>query len=149
MTQPVEIASLVLKQVGTLLAKLTPDQLDGLLQSRGQLVYHEGDVIVPVRATRSSQGGTAGSRTKPPNAGVDIDAVVAAIRACATGAEVQAYLDSHNRELTVPTLRAVAKALGPTVVSSGNKPDLKRNIIAGTAGFRERSDAMSAGAWRT
>jgi hypothetical protein len=143
MTQPVEIASLVLKQVSTLLAQLTPEQLDALTAGRGQLVYHEGDVVVTAPTTAKT------TRTKTLKPGVDIDAIVATIRACSTGAEVQAYLDTNERKLTADVLRAVAKALGPTVVvSAKNKTELKRNIVAGTAGFRERSDAMSAGAWR-
>jgi hypothetical protein len=143
MTQPVDIALLIVQQAGLVIAKLTPEQLDGLLQGRGQLAYHEGDVVVTApRATKASG-------TKTPRPGVDIDAIVTAIRACATGAEVEDYLETNDRKLTVPTLKAVAKALGPTVVSTASrKADLKRNIVAGTAGFRERSDAMSAGAWR-
>jgi len=57
------------------------------------------------------------------------------------------YLSAHDGRLTVPVLKQVARRLGPTVATGRSKAELKRNIIEGTAGFRERSMAMSRGAW--
>jgi hypothetical protein len=45
-------------------------------------------------------------------------------------------------------LKQIARALGPTVLATGrNKAEVRRDIVAGTAGFRSRSAAMSGGAW--
>lgn len=77
-----------------------------------------------------------------------MDATVAAIKALGSRAEVADYLRAHDARLTVPVLKQVARRLGPTVASTGrSKAELKRNIVEGTAGFRERSHAMSRGAW--
>ena len=66
----------------------------------------------------------------------------------ATPAEVADYLQSRSVEFTVPVLKEIARALGPTVNSTGRtKAQLRRDIVEGTAGFRVRSAAMSGGAW--
>jgi hypothetical protein len=45
-------------------------------------------------------------------------------------------------------LKQIARGLGPTVSTTGRtKAQLRRDIVEGTAGFRERSAAMSGGAW--
>ena len=48
----------------------------------------------------------------------------------------------------MPVLKQIARELGPTVLATGrSKADVRRDIVAGTAGFRCRSAAMSGGAW--
>ena len=140
MTQPAEVAVLVLQQVSTVLGKLSAEQLAELAEGRAQLVFRAGDTVVaPTGRTRKAAG--AGT-------GVDLDAAVAAIRAMTGRDHVEAYLREHDRALTVPVLKELAQRLGPTVAGTGkNKAQIKRNIVEGTAGFRERSAAMSGGAW--
>ena len=54
----------------------------------------------------------------------------------------------HRERFTVPMLREIARALGPTVPTTGrSKDEVIRDIVEGTAGFRIRSAAMSGGAW--
>jgi hypothetical protein len=86
----------------------------------------------------------------PARRAFDVDAAVCAINALSSREEVDGWLTARDRELTVPVLREVARRLGPTVSASAtSKAGLKRNIVEGTAGFRERSAAMSGGgAWR-
>jgi hypothetical protein len=86
----------------------------------------------------------------PARPAFDVDAAVCAINALSSREEVARWLAARDRELTVPVLREVARRLGPTVSAAAtSKAGLKRNIVEGTAGFRERSRAMSGGgAWR-
>ncbi len=78
--------------------------------------------------------------------GVDIAAAVARVNELATPQAVEGYL--RDARFTVPVLRQLARALGPTVLATGRtKADVRRDIVAGTAGFRTRSAAMSGGAW--
>lgn len=96
-------------------------------------------------ARRSPARPSARAATAP---GPEVTAAVEAIRRLATPAEVEGYLREHDRRLTTPLLKEIARALGPTVSSSArSKADLQRDIVAGTAGFRARSAAMSGGAW--
>jgi hypothetical protein len=77
---------------------------------------------------------------------VDVTADVAAIHRCATPEEVRAHL--AERRFTVPVLRQLARALGPTVPASGrSRAELVHAIVEGTVGFRARSHALSGGAW--
>ena len=137
-----DLSTLVFKQVIAVLGKLTDEQLAELGAGRAQQVFRCGDTDVPARPTRSR---AAGAAAKPP---LDVAGAVAAITGSAGREEVEAYLAANDKQLTAPVLREIAKRLGPTVISSGRtKADLKRNIVEGTAGFRERSAAMSGGAW--
>jgi hypothetical protein len=78
--------------------------------------------------------------------GVDIAAAVMRVNELATPQAVEEYL--RDPRFTVPVLRQLARALGPTVLATGRtKSDVRRDIVAGTAGFRTRSAAMSGGAW--
>jgi hypothetical protein len=77
---------------------------------------------------------------------VNIPATVARINELPTPSAVEAYL--QDPRFTVAVLKQVARALGPTVLCTGrNKTEVRRDIVAGTAGFRSRSAAMSGGAW--
>jgi hypothetical protein len=74
--------------------------------------------------------------------------VVERINACTTSVEVATYLAGLDARFTVPVLREIARAIGPTVNATGRtKGQLQRDIVEGTAGFRERTAAMSGGAW--
>ena len=132
-----ELAALALRQVGELLGRLDDDQLVALAEGRGQLVFRPA-APVPARPSRPRP-----AATEPG----DLDAPVSAIRALGSRAEVADYLRAHDGRLTVPVLKQVARRLGPTVATGRSKAELRRNIIEGTAGFRERSMAMSRGAW--
>ena len=144
MTSLADPSILVFKQVVAVLGKLSAEQLGELAAGRAQLIFQSGDTVVTARATRPRS--TAAPTPKAP---LDLEGVVAAIKGLAGAAEVEAYLAKNDKALTAPALREIAKRLGPTVISSGRtKADLKRNIVEGTAGFRERSAAMSGGAWR-
>jgi hypothetical protein len=132
-----DLSTLVFKQVVAVLGKLTDAQLAELGAGRAQLVFRSDSAVVAARPARAA--------AKPK---LDVAAAVAAIRALDGASEVDAYLAAHDKALTVPALREIAKQLGPTVAAGGrSKAEIKRNIVQGTAGFRERSAAMSGGAW--
>lgn len=116
------------------LGELTEQQLRDVAEGRGRLVF------TPCARPR---------RTRSP-APVDVaDGLadeVTAIRAMTSTAQVAAHL--ADRRFTVPVLRALARALGPTVPASGrNRGELVHGIVEGTVGFRARSAALSGGAW--
>jgi hypothetical protein len=146
--EPVDIASLptsplpspplaiALQKAVALLESLSREQLEDIASGNGKLVYRPG----PARPMRREVV------HRPSN--VDIAGAVADINRLATPREVADYLQSRSVEFTVPVLKEIARALGPTVNSTGRtKAQLCRDIVEGTAGFRVRSAAMSGGAW--
>ena len=148
--EPVDIASLptsplpspplaiALQKAVALLESLSREQLEDIASGNGKLVYQPGSAR-PMRREVVH---------RPSNANVDIAGAVADINLLATPAEVADYLQSRSVEFTVPVLKEIARALGPTVNSTGRtKAQLCRDIVEGTAGFRVRSAAMSGGAW--
>ncbi len=150
-----QLAAVALRHVGELLGRLDPEQLAALGAGRGRLVFEPVASAVPAPATLAAapplpEPTPRASRPEPRVATEcgEVDATVSAIKALGSRAEVADYLRAHDARLTVPVLKQVARRLGPTVASTGrSKAELKRNIVEGTAGFRERSLAMSRGAW--
>ena len=135
MTNPAPLAA-ALQHAAALLETLTPEQLEDIASGNGRLVYRPG---APRRLNREV--------VHRPS-GVDVAVVVTEINRLATPIEVGDYLQSHGAAFTVPVLKEIARALGPTVNSTGRtKAQLRRDIVEGTAGFRVRSAAMSGGAW--
>ncbi|MDN5858168.1 MAG: hypothetical protein L0H84_06045 [Pseudonocardia sp.] len=126
-----------------LIESLGPQEIEDLAAGRAQLVYRSGDGRTGPRAHHTT-------RREPDRAalGIDIAGVVNQISACTTAAEVAEYLAGLDARFTVPVLREIARAIGPTVAATGRtKAQLRRDIVEGTAGFRERTAAMSGGAW--
>lgn len=124
------------------LGKLTDGQQAELGAGRAQLVFSSGSTVVAARASRSR---AAAAAAKPK---LDVDGAVTAIRRLPGAGEVEAYPDANDKQLTAAALKEIAKRLGPTVTAGGkNKAEIKRNIVRGTPGFRQRSAAMSGGAW--
>ena len=154
-----QLAALALRQIGELLGRLSPERLEALADGRGRLVFEPAvPAAVPAPAAGSAEVAASAARRHPaaaaaPRARIvateprEVDDTVSAIKELASRAEVAAYLRAHDDRLTVPVLKQVARRLGPTVATGRSKAELKRNIIEGTAGFRERSMAMSRGAW--
>ena len=125
-------ASLAAEAVERALGELSPEQLRALEEGRGRLVF--APHAVP------------GRRRRPAAPPVDVSDDVAAIRAMTTRAGVSDHL--ADRRFTVPVLRELARALGPTVSTAGrNRAELVHGIVEGTVGFRTRSAALSGGAW--
>jgi hypothetical protein len=128
--------AIALQKAVALLESLSREQLEDIASGNGKLVYQPG----PARPMRREV-------VHRPS-GVDIAGAVAEINRLTTPAEVADYLQSRSIEFTVPVLKEIARALGPTVNSTGRtKTQLRRDIVEGTAGFRVRSAAMSGGAW--
>jgi hypothetical protein len=128
--------AIALQKAVALLESLSREQLDDIASGDGKLVYQPG----PSRSMRREVA------HRPPS-NVDIAGAAAEINRLSTPGEVADYLQSRS-EFTVPVLKEIARALGPTVNSTGRtKAQLRRDIIEGTAGFRVRSAAMSGGAW--
>jgi hypothetical protein len=155
-TEPIDIASLpssplpspplaiALQKAVALLESLSREQLEDIASGEGKLVYEPS----PARQMRRREVVHRPSKVDIAAAGVDIAAAAADINRLATPGEVADYLQSRSVEFTVPVLKEIARALGPTVNSTGRtKAQLRRDIIEGTAGFRVRSAAMSGGAW--
>lgn len=161
-----ELQQAVLVHLAATLNTLSTDQLRALAEGRGRLVFSSGvtgaDVPGPdvarsgtvrpdvtstgaMRAIAHRPAARPASRPQPvPVPGLEED--VAAIRALTTPDDVRGYLAS--RRFTVPVLRQLARALGPTVPASGrNRAELVHGIVEGTVGFRARSRALSGGAW--
>jgi hypothetical protein len=127
--------AIALQKAVALLESLSREQLADIASGDGKLVYQPS----PARPMRREVV------QRPTN--VDIEAAAADINRFTAPGEVADYLQSRS-EFTVPVLKEIARALGPTVNSTGRTKDqLRRDIVEGTAGFRVRSAAMSGGAW--
>jgi hypothetical protein len=119
------------------LATLSPEDLAAVAGGRARLEVRPVAPRPPRRAPATPV---------PDDHGVDVAAAVGRINALPTPADVEDYL--KDRRFTVSVLKQIARALGPTVLATGrNKAEVRRDIVAGTAGFRSRSAAMSGGAW--
>jgi hypothetical protein len=120
------------------LATLSPEDLAAVAAGRARLEVRPVAPRPPRRAPATP--------VPAHDHGVDVAAAVKRINALPTPAAVEDYL--KDRRFTVPVLKQIARELGPTVPATGrSKADVRRDIVAGTAGFRCRSAAMSGGAW--
>ncbi|MCO1660973.1 hypothetical protein [Pseudonocardia humida] len=148
--EPAEVCALAasaLREAARLVAELTPEQLVELAAGRARFAYETtagppggaGPVTVPTQLRPARRAPAA------PSSDV-VGTAVLAIRELHTPGEVAEHLGRHR--YPVPTLKQIARALGPTVSTAArNRADLERNIVEGTAGYRTRSAAMSGGAW--
>jgi len=136
------------------LATLSTDDLVAVATGRARLeLCHVGPVQPdPAQLRLDGEPTPARSRRSPATPvparahGVDVDAVVARINELPTPSAVEEYLQEPR--FTAPMLKQIARALGPTVLATGRtKAEIRRDIVAGTVGFRSRSAAMSGGAW--
>ena len=119
------------------LATLSPADLAAVAAGRARLEVRHVAPRPPRRAPATPV---------PDDHDVDVPAAVERINALPTPAAVEDYL--KDRRFTVSVLKQIARALGPTVLATGrSKAEVRRDIVAGTVGFRSRSAAMSDGAW--
>jgi hypothetical protein len=139
---PDALTDLALRRV---LATLSTDDLVAVATGRARL---------ELRHIGPTQPDPAHARAPPRPAtpvpardhGVDVASAVARINELPTPSAVEDYLQDPC--FTAPLLKDVARALGPTVLATGRtKAEVRRDIVAGTVGFRSRSAAMSGGAW--
>ena len=142
------------------LAALSPDDLMAVAAGRARLEVRPVEPPAPdpaqlglyAETAPEPQVPAARSRRRPATPvpardhAVDIAAVVARIGELHTPSAVDEYLQGPR--FTAAVLKQVARALGPTVLATGrSKAEVRRDIVAGTVGFRSRSAAMSGGAW--
>lgn len=145
MSRPAALATAALHHAATVLGTLTAEQLEDLATGRGRLEFRAVADAAPSGAPPPARAPDAAPRRAAPS-GIDVEAAAAEIRRLTSSADVREHL--QQQEFTLPVLREIAKALGPTVSASARtKADLQRNIVEGTTGFRTRSAAMSGGAW--
>ena len=161
-----------LARAAALVMSMSPQEIADLAAGRSRLVYQAADagtvastgqlagqlaehlerrepVAEPTEPRTDMRAHRAARREPARRAlGIDIASVAERINACTSSVEVAAYLDGLDARFTVPVLREIARAIGPTVNATGRtKGQLQRDIVEGTAGFRERTAAMSGGAW--
>jgi hypothetical protein len=146
-----DVGAEALRRAAATVAALSPEQRDDLVAGRAQLV------LQPVARSADTAMATGVLEEEPDTAPVVragrrapdpelVAAAVRAIRGLSTPAEVAEHLDRHR--YSVPALREIALALGPTVSTRArNRAGWEHNIVEGTAGYRARSAAMSGGAW--
>lgn len=143
MSHPAALAASALKTIFTDLSKLTVDELTDLVEGRTRVLLRPIDHVPTARVASVSTA----KRTKSVSA-VDIDQVAKTIIAFSTPDEVMTYLDQNDKAFTVPVLKGIANALGPTIPKLGStKAALKRSIAQGTAGFQRSSTVVRQGSW--
>lgn len=144
-----ELADLALRRV---LETLSTDDLVAVATGRARLELRHVEPVQLDPAQLSLDGEPPRPRRGPatpvPPRAHTVDVVTAAttINALPTPSAVEEYL--QDPRFTAATLKQIARALGPTVLATGRtKAEVRRDIVAGTVGFRSRSAAMSGGAW--
>jgi hypothetical protein len=139
-TRSPQLAALALNEIGRLLGTLTEEQLAALAEGRARVEFHAQEAV-GARPAR-----TATKAAKEP---VDLDAVIAEIKACTEEDAVERYLAGRDRELPLPLLRELADRIGPPVTSKGakSKAQLRKNIAAGTAGLLNRPASVFSSGW--
>ncbi|WP_433557891.1 hypothetical protein ACQPWY_03715 [Pseudonocardia xinjiangensis] len=146
MTDPGRLAIEALKQVSAVLGKLTVGELEDLVAGRGQLVYQSAESLVTAKGSRRRTPTAKSLASARSKAVFDAAATAAAIKEIEMADEIVVYLEQGK--YTIPNLRDVAAEIGPTVVLTGRrKGEIIRDIADGVAGYRQRSVAMSGGAW--
>ncbi len=124
-----------LRRTTAFLDTLGPEQLADLAAGRARLELRP-QVPAPRRARPE------------PRHGAEAATAIETINQLADPSEVDDFLRRHDARFTLPVLKEIARGLGPTVRANGRtKSELRRDIVAGTAGYRTRSAAMSGGAW--
>jgi hypothetical protein len=139
---PDALTDLALRRV---LATLSTDDLVAVATGRARLELRH---IGPTQPDPAQARARRRPATPVParDHGVDVASAVARINELPTPSAVEDYLQDPC--FTAPLLKDVARALGPTVLATGRtKAEVRRDIVAGTVGFRSRSAAMSGGAW--
>jgi hypothetical protein len=136
MTPGEPAAELADRAVRRVLATLSADELIAVATGRARLELRH------VRPTTRGPAAPVPARDH----GIDVAVAVARINELPTPSAVEEYL--KDPRFTVAVLKQIARALGPTVLATGrSKAAVRRDIVAGTVGFRSRSAAMSGGAW--
>ena len=124
-----------LRRATAFLDTLDPAQLEDLAAGRARL-----ELRLQVPAARRPR-----AEFRPS---AEVATAIETINQLVDPSEVDDYLRRHDARFTLPVLKEIARGLGPTVRGAGrNKAELRRDIVAGTAGYRTRSAAMSGGAW--
>jgi hypothetical protein len=148
---PDALADVALRRV---LATLSTDDLVAVATGRARLeLRHVGPAQPdPAQLRLDGEPTPARSRRSPATPvparahGIDVATAVVRINELPTPSAVEDYL--QDPRFTAPMLKQIARALGPTVLVTGRtKAEVRRDIVAGTVGFRSRSAAMSGGAW--
>lgn len=158
-TSPSADAKLAGRAVRKVLATLSPDDLNAVAAGLARVELRDVEAqpdpdqlkLYPEPTATASPDAVRPRRNPvmpvPDRAhGLDIAAAVARINELSTPSAVEEYL--RDPCFTAPVLKQIARALGPTVLATGRtKAEVRRDIVAGTVGFRSRSAAMSGGAW--
>jgi hypothetical protein len=140
-TQSPKLAALALNEIGRLLGALTEDQLTALAEGRAHVEFRDTDGT----ATALSPA----PRPKSPKQKLDLDEIIAEIKALTEEDAVDRYLQSRDKDLSLPQMRELADRIGPPVTSKGakSKAQLRKNIAAGTAGLLNRPASVFSGTW--
>ncbi|WP_433047549.1 hypothetical protein [Dactylosporangium sp. CS-033363] len=141
MTQSPKLAALALNEIGRLLGTLTEDQLTALAEGRAHVEFRDTD--------GSATALSPAPRAKAPKAKLDLDELIAEIKALTEEDAVERYLQSRDKDLSLPQMRELADRIGPPVTSKGakSKAQLRKNIAAGTAGLLNRPASVFSGTW--
>lgn len=132
-----QLAVSALNEVAKLLGKLSEAQLVDLVEGRAVVEFRSPEVTIMSRTPKKAAA---------PKQSVDLDEIILAIKGITEEDQVERYLLSRDKDLSVGDLREIATRIGPPVSAKGTKAQLRKNIAAGTAGLLNRP-ASAFGSW--
>jgi hypothetical protein len=137
-TDSPKLAVLALNEVAKLLGKLTEEQLTDLAEGKAFVEFRSGDEAITSRVPKKAPA----SKQK-----IDLDEVIRDIKAMTEEDAVERYLLERDKLISVAQMRELATMIGSPVSAKGTKPQLRKNIAAGTAGVLNRPASAFSDAW--
>jgi hypothetical protein len=125
----VELSTGLLRKFAEFTRRLTPEQLEAIVE--GTMKFGLLEPPVP----------------KPPKVTIDATQVASELASMTSRDAASSYLD--DLKLTVTQLRQLAKALGAPVAGAAAKIAVRDRIVEHTVGFRLNSQTIRGGTWQT
>jgi hypothetical protein len=134
-----QLAVQVLNEVAKLLGKLNETQMIDLAEGRALIEFRSSETTITSRPVKKA--------AKPKAPAANLDDIIRDIKAMDEEDAVERYLFERDKTIGADALKELAARLGPHISRTGTKPQLRKNIAAGTAGLLNRPASAFGEAW--